>query len=352
MKARFRRFLALPLSVLLVFLAGCGGSTPTQQQPAAPTQESSQGSGAATEGPASLGTIKVGLAMNTTFRYITPYVGVGRGTWTKRGLEVQVEPFQGDGAMQQALAAGSIDVGLGSAVGATGAMLKGVKTKIVAQLGKDLTPMTLFVTKESGVTKLEDLAGKTLGISTPGSLTDLLTMYTAKHIGVDPEDGIKRLPLGGLDNLLAAVKAGQIDGFISTADVTYTAESQGLGTVIFSYGELLPHFTFETVVVPEKMIAEKPDVVEVFLEGLFEAVELLGNERDYTVQLLEEKMNFSQDIGRRVWDLDSKNLVPDGRIDPEGMDAVAQALVDVGTAETLPDWRAFVDERFLPVSFK
>ncbi|MBV8421089.1 MAG: hypothetical protein JOZ26_13845, partial [Hyphomicrobiales bacterium] len=61
--------------------------------------------------------IRLGKAVPNSFAFGAVEVGIEAKIFEQEGLEIEVTSFRGDAQLQQALAAGSIDVGLGSGPG-------------------------------------------------------------------------------------------------------------------------------------------------------------------------------------------------------------------------------------------
>jgi NitT/TauT family transport system substrate-binding protein len=64
-----------------------------------------------------LDTIRLGKAVPNSFAFGAAEVGIDAKIFAGDGLDVTVSSFRGDAQLQQALAAGSVDVGLGSGPG-------------------------------------------------------------------------------------------------------------------------------------------------------------------------------------------------------------------------------------------
>ena len=65
--------------------------------------------------------IRLGKAVPNSFAFGAAEVGIEAKIFEQEGLEIEVTSFRGDAQLQQALAAGSIDVGLGSGRGSASA---------------------------------------------------------------------------------------------------------------------------------------------------------------------------------------------------------------------------------------
>jgi NitT/TauT family transport system substrate-binding protein len=61
--------------------------------------------------------VRVGKAQGSAWTFLPLDIGVERGLFAKQGLDIASADLGGDAKVQQALAAGSIDFGLGSGPG-------------------------------------------------------------------------------------------------------------------------------------------------------------------------------------------------------------------------------------------
>src|SRR6266487_2331968 len=145
--------------------------------------------------PAAAETLRVGKAVAEAFSFVPLDIGMRKGFFAKHGLEIEAIAFAGDARMQQAMASDSIDVLLGSgpamAFIAKGSPIKGV----AAMAGPPL--LLAIVVRPDGPKTVADLKGKTVSVSTAGSLTYWLVSETARRHGWGP-NGINIAPMGAI----------------------------------------------------------------------------------------------------------------------------------------------------------
>src|SRR5499426_4278407 len=128
--------------------------------------------------------LRVGKAVPEAFSFVPPDVGMRNRIFQKNNVELELTAFAGDARMQQAAAADSIDILLGSgpamAFIAKGAPIKG----IAAMAGPPL--LLAIVVRPDGPKTVTDLKGKTISVSTAGSLTYWLVSETSRRQGWGP----------------------------------------------------------------------------------------------------------------------------------------------------------------------
>src|SRR5262249_43190549 len=153
----------------------------------------------------------------------------------KRGLEIESIAFAGDARMQQAAASDSIDIALGSgpamAFIAKGAPIKGV----AAMAGPPL--LLAIVGRPDGPKTVADLQGKTVSVSTAGSLTYWLVSETSRRQGWGP-NGINIAPMGAMPGQIAALKRGDIQGTIMDIGNAFDLEKKGEGRVLVRFTDI------------------------------------------------------------------------------------------------------------------
>ena len=117
--------------------------------------------------------IRLGKAVPNSFAFAATEVGIEAKIFEKEGIEIEVTSFRGDAQMQQALAAGSLDVALGSGPG-LGFRAKGAPAIGVAAMYGPPINLALVLPFDTPIKTVADLKGKRIGVTTAGSLTDWL----------------------------------------------------------------------------------------------------------------------------------------------------------------------------------
>lgn len=104
------------------------------------------------------------------------------------------------------------------------------------------------VAKERGITptsprvdRVKALKGLKIGMSTPGSPTDLLARFMLKSAGYDPDKDASIVPLTSASAMLAALQQGQIDAMMNAHPFAAQAEKQDFGVTILGAREF-PEF--------------------------------------------------------------------------------------------------------------
>lgn len=291
--------------------------------------------------------VRVGKAISSSFPFSGLELGVKSGIWKAAGLDVEVSTFRGDGQLQQALAAGSIDFGFGSGPG-MGYAAKGVPAHAVAAVANKPANMALVVGKASGVTSIAGLKGKRIGVSTAGSLTDWL----ARNIVVSNKwktSDIEILPMGDMRARLAAMRSGELTAAVTSVQEAYEIQDNGQGTVLATFADVVPHFHTHVVFARDALIKGNPDLVRRFLKGWFTVAAYMRDHRAEAVKAAADTMKLDPKVIDQTYPIEISGMNFDGSFDPAALDVIRASLKDLGILDTAPPVSAMLAPGFTPV---
>src|SRR5712672_2099727 len=236
-------------------------------------------------------TLRVGKAVPEAFSFVPLDVGMHQGIFAKHGLDIESIAFAGDARMQQAMASDSLDIALGSGP-AMAFIAKGAPIKAVAAMAGP--PLLLaIVVRPDGPKTAADLKGKTVSVSTAGSLTYWLVSETSRRQGWGPK-GIEIAPMGAMPGQIAALKRGDIDGTIMDIGNAFELEKRGEGRILVRFTDI-KDFHIHVIFATDKLIAERPEAVRGFLKGWLETVAFMRKSKAETVAIAKD---VTHKIGR------------------------------------------------------
>jgi ABC-type nitrate/sulfonate/bicarbonate transport system substrate-binding protein len=293
--------------------------------------------------------VRVGKAVPNSFAFGATEVGIAAKMFEREGLEIVAIGFRGDAQMQQALAAGSVDVGLGSGPG-LGFRIKGAPAIGVAGMYGAPNNLALLVPKNSPVKSPADLKGRRVGVTTAGSLTDWLVRETSRQQGWG-SDGIKIAALGSIQARLAAMERGELDGTVQEAANGYQLEEEGKTRNLLLFGSIVKDFYTHVIYATDDMIEKRPDVLRRFLRGWFRTVAFMRANKDFTVQSEAKTLDISPGVVAKVYDAQMPGFSPDGAWDPKAIEVIRHSLKELGILPEVPDAKALYNDKFVPVKF-
>ncbi|HLI22779.1 MAG TPA: ABC transporter substrate-binding protein [Stellaceae bacterium] len=291
--------------------------------------------------------IRVGTPEGTAYVFAPIDVGNGAGIFAKAGLEVEKLNFGGGAKLEQAMSAGAIDMSVAGNIGLAYAT-KGVPEKAVAVLAGPPIEMSVIIRADGDIRKVEDLKGKPIGVGGPTSLTAWLALQLSRHEGWGP-DGVKRVPVGDMSSLVAALETKNVDGIVGPVEGGFLLQQKGQGKVLLTYGPILPEFITHGMFANNTLIAQHPDTVRRFVHAWFDTINYMRTHKAETIKLTEPVTHLPPDIADKVYDLETPALSTTGKFDQKALAATMQSFVDLGQIDKLPaDTSALYTTQFLP----
>lgn len=274
-------------------------------------------------------------------------VGVEQGIFAKYGIDVDISSAAGDAKVQQALASGSADFGLGSGP-SMAFTAKGAPVIAVAAFAGAPRNIGIIVLPDAPFQTVKDLKGKVLAVTTTGSLTEWLTKQASIQEGLG-EDGIKVAALGTFETSFAAMETHQVDGIVAAVESGYRLEEKKAGRVLTGLEMYAPHFITHVFFARKDLVRDKPDVVERFLKGAFATIAFMKTHRDATVQTGMRVLDLSQTAMDRTYDYEISMFLDDGQFDPKALETLKDSFVGMGTLTDRPQNDQLFTTRFVPV---
>jgi len=289
--------------------------------------------------------LRVGKAIAIAFSFVPLDIGIEAGIFKKHGIDVEQYGFGGSAKLQQALAAGSIDIGLGSGP-ELAFIAKGAPVMGVAALANQPSLLTLTVPKNSSVPTVADLKGKTVSVSTVGSLTEWLARELSRQQGWGT-NGIKTLPLGADAAQTSALITRQVDGVVVDLGTAYKIEEQGSGRILVRFGSLVKDFHIHVIFARLGLIDKDPAAVRNFLAGWFESIAFMRQNKNKSVEIASHVMSVPPAMAARIYDELMPMFNTDGKFNPKALEVLRRSYVEMGILPAEPDMSKLVTEKFL-----
>ncbi len=157
--------------------------------------------------------------------YLPLTIAETQGYFKDEGLDITIADFAGGSRALQALVGGSADVTSGAFEHTINMQVKGQRLRAFVLQGRapqivlGVNPKTMPNYKTPA-----DLKGKKLGVTAPGSSTQVLANFVLAKAGLKPND-VSIIGVGAGNGAVAAMRAGQIDA-ISNLDPVITLLSR------------------------------------------------------------------------------------------------------------------------------
>jgi NitT/TauT family transport system substrate-binding protein len=291
-------------------------------------------------------TLRLGKAQANQFAFVPADVGVDTGIFKKHGIDVEISSFSGDAKEMQALAAGSLDIALGGGP-AIATIVKGVPMKAVAAEANAPNTILLVVLKDGPIQSVDDLKGRTVSVSTAGSLTYWLTQQLSRAQGWG-DNGIKIAPLGSAETQIAALKTHQIDGVTTDGATVYKFAETGAARILVKFGDRVKDFHVHVIYASDSLISGNPAALKAFLAGWFETIAYMRDHKQETIDIAVKHTGVSPAVAAESYDDTMPILSTDGHFSAKALDVLATSFVDTQALPSKPDMSKLVTEAFLP----
>jgi NitT/TauT family transport system substrate-binding protein len=291
--------------------------------------------------------LTVGKA-NATSDAITPVnVGDQLGLFKKHGLDLKIVDFGGGARMAQALTAGSIDIGVGAGT-EMAFVSKGAPMLAVCQNTGPAPFLGVGIPWDSPIKRLEDLKGKTIGVSNSGSFSDWSGHQLARKMGWGPT-GVTTVAIGGGPApIRAALRTHLTDAAITTTALFLALEETKEGRLIAPVSTFQGNVGSGALYAANRLIASNPDAIRAFLAGWIDTVDYMRSHKTETVRLLSQINQFSENVMSREYDLTIGMHTKDCRFEPEALATLRQSFVEMKLTDHEVDMSKLYTEAYVP----
>jgi NitT/TauT family transport system substrate-binding protein len=210
---------------------------------------------------------------------------------------------------------------------------------------------TVMVRSDLPAKRLSDLAGRTFAIPSKYSNQNLVIRKLMLDEGVDPAT-IRFVEMPPPD-MPGALASKAIDAYFIGEPHAARAELDGSGRVLYHAKDIWPRFISCVLVVTERLIDGKPDVVRDLVRGIAESGEWAERNRVAAAALVAPYFRQDEKLIRYVLTqppdrVSYRTLTP--------LDAELQQIADMGLAAGILERRLdvtdLVDRRFIPAEIE
>ena len=214
---------------------------------------------------------KIRVAYVHVFDDAPVVVARDKGFFTAEGLEAQVTMFTSGPTLVKGLVTDQLDVGVLGFTNAITWAAQGADLKIIGKVQEGYH--ALVARNDRGVKELKDLKGKSLASQAAGSTADIvLKGVVLKGAGLTEKD--VQIMYTAPSTALASLRAGRVDSAFLFEPYDSIAKAAIPVTEIYEVGKHWP-FPCMVVIVPGKLIKERPDAVKKVLSSLKRSMEFM-----------------------------------------------------------------------------
>jgi ABC-type nitrate/sulfonate/bicarbonate transport system substrate-binding protein len=294
-------------------------------------------------------TVRIGLPTKTYWPTTIAETAVRQKLFEKEGIAAELTIYRGGAETFEAMAAGAADVILDATSLAAAGRTKGVMSKVVANAAMGYYGWQLMVLAKSTAT-VKDLNGKKIAITSAGSGSDLLALWTIADKKID----FTRVPVGG-GGLVPNLLASNVDAAVVYSPLSFQISKSGEARTILDYSKEVPPNLAAGWIVLDKYAQEKPQLVQKSLNALYGALMFMRGNKDVTVKLISELYEIPAEIAALEYENTIMKLETDGSMSGTHIPEQVQLALDMAKAGGMKDLSPateVISTQFKPVPTK
>jgi ABC-type nitrate/sulfonate/bicarbonate transport system substrate-binding protein len=264
------------------------------------------------------------------------------GYFKKHGLDSNLIYIRGGTTAVQALLAGEIQFGHLSPAPMMTAWAQGAD---FVWIGTTTHQMVFTLLAEPIITKGSELRGKKIGITRMGSASDLAVRTALEQFGLGPKD-VTMISLGGIPEILAAMRAGAVNAGILSPPTSTAARELGYRPLLH-IPDLGREFTFSGIAARRSFVQNQPEIARAYMASLTDGAKIYREDSLAALRVLRKYLRADERIlqgGYKEYDAAITSPPYPGL---KGLEAVRDSLLDSTPQLKQVDLRKFIDDRFV-----
>lgn len=276
-------------------------------------------------------TVRLGLPTKTYWPTTIAETAVRQKLFEKEGIAAELTIYRGGAETFEAMAAGAADVILDATSLAAAGRKKGVMSKVVANAAMGYYGWQLMVLSKSTL-GVKELNGKKVAITSAGSGSDLLALWTIQDKKID----FTRVPVGG-GGLVPNLLAGNVDAAVVYSPLSFQISKSGEARAILDYSKEVPPNLAAGWIALDKYAQEKPQLVQKTLNALYGALAFMRANKDTTVKLIADLYEIPAEIAALEYENTIMKLETDGSMSGSDIPQQVQLALDMAKAGGMKD---------------
>jgi NitT/TauT family transport system substrate-binding protein len=262
--------------------------------------------------------------------------------YEKYGLDVDPVAVAGSGIASKALISGSVLISPIATPTVISAVLAGSDMVILAHT---MPGVIQSLVVRSDIKRSEDLRGKTVGVTTFGSLTDFLVKYLARQKGLNPDKDFALLQIGTDSDRFLALQQGKIHGATLSHPNYIFAQRAGFHVLWDFFKEV--DYPWSEIATTRTQIKQDRDLVMRYMRAHLEGIARFKQEPDLAKKVIKKMLRLDDDpLAQESWELFAKHRIPAPYPNIKGMKTSYEYV-----AVTRPEVYKHKPEEFIDSSF-
>jgi NitT/TauT family transport system substrate-binding protein len=253
------------------------------------------------------------------------------GAYEKYGIDAELIYISSGPTVVQALLGGDVTGGIAATNAVIAAVLRGAP--LVSVISTANRPYHRFWVQPE-ITRLEDLKGKTLGVTRFGSVTDNLTRMVLKKYGL--ENAVNVRQMGGTAEVGAAFQNKQIAGAITS---TLRIDSTVQPKLLMKLEDMGFQYSMDVVAYSRDDMKRSPQVVEGMVRAYTEGVAAIHHQKAMAYKAIAKYARLRDE--KKIEEIYQDSILyleKTPRVEPDAINSILDFMGKKGTpVETFAD---------------
>jgi NitT/TauT family transport system substrate-binding protein len=279
-----------------------------------------------------------------TAAFSIPWIAKEAGIFQRHGLDAELVYIASASRTIQTLVGGGIDVAAFGGGAAIDAKLAGADTVYVSI---PVNKVIVFTVVAPQIQRIEEMRGKSIGVTRIGSPTDVFTRLYLRQNGLVPDRDVMIRQTGGLPETLAALKAGQVHAGTFGFPAVLHARAAGF-RVLVDYSTQGFRYPLSSIAVTQSMLRSQESTIRRFLEASIEGIHRFRTDPAFAMNVIGK---YTQTTDRAILEETQKvystafERVP--YPDPEDLTLALSQVAETNPRARGADPREFIEPRLI-----
>jgi NitT/TauT family transport system substrate-binding protein len=265
--------------------------------------------------------------------------------YEKHGLDAEPVVMSGSGIASRALIAGSVAISPITTPAVMSAVLAGGDMVILAHT---MPGVVQYLMVRPEIKRAEDLKGKTIGVTTFGSLGDFLVRYLARQRGLNPDRDFALRQIGADPERFITLKQGTIQAATLSHPTFILAQRAGFNILWDFFKDI--EYPWSEIATTRTLIKQDRDLVMRYMRAHIEGIARFKQEPDLAKRVIKKMLRIDDDsLAQESWELFAKHRIAAPYPNIKGMktsyEYVATLRPDIDVWKHKPE--EFVDSSFV-----
>ncbi|HEX3503438.1 MAG TPA: ABC transporter substrate-binding protein [Xanthobacteraceae bacterium] len=273
-------------------------------------------------------TVKIALPV-ASLESMPIYIAQANGLFKKHNVDVDVITSRGGGEAMKAYISGDVQI-VATGFPEVGLMrAKNVDVELFfAQTSR--VPFGMIARKDENINTVADLKGKTIAVTSPGSLTANLARYFVKEAGLDPDKDVSLVSVGGGGEILGALKSGKADAAMLFEPFVTIGIQQGFATMLVDVPARLDAFSSSPLSISKSFVDKSNKDAQAVFDALAEALAYIHDNPSGSFDIAKKNFpNADPAVLTAAYNRLSKWYSPNGKFTRANVDQTQKISVDM-----------------------